>query len=183
MEDISQLVQEALSNIEEKYFRRTERDFAYELYHQMRITWHGFPFEIETTGESKVKHLNGADMIFQHPLINQHFILGETLPSFIRKFPDFLIHEFDTRNHQLVALEIKRTFNPNSILKDLAKLIVYCRGNLSYQKGIFILINPRRNVLEIPNVREMLLEFPEIEIWIARPNTNIEIINSNNINN
>ena len=80
-----------------------------------------------------------------------------------------LINEYKTRDYQLLAIEIKRTINRQNVLRDLAKLAVYCKGGLKYKKGILILVNANENrVRQFPHVNRFLTEFPELEIWIVR---------------
>lgn len=45
-----------------------------------------------------------------------------------------------------------------------------------------IILSPRRNsIVEIPEVPEILINFPMIEIWILN-RSNIEVINSTSLN-
>jgi hypothetical protein len=182
MEDIIQQLKNAIVTIDNKYFQRKERDFSYEIYHQMRR--YEYQFNVEVSSESVKNRFSLDDEILQDKLIRSCFFnVNQDINRNIIRFPDLIFHEYDTLNHQELAIEIKKIFNPELITRDIAKLAVYCYGRLKYKKGIFILVNPnpRRNVLEVPNVRELLERFPEIEIWIARPSQEIEVICSKTI--
>ncbi len=181
METIIEQIKNAVGKIEEKYFCRNERDFAYELYYQLRQNI--YPDNVEVTCETSKKRFSITDKIFDNKLIKQNFFRefpNDNRP--IYRYPDLLVHEYHTRDKQLLALEIKKRYRTVDIQRDIAKLIVYCKGSLKYKKGILILIDtPPRNIIEIPDIRRMLEIYPEIEIWIVRPNRILEIICSDTI--
>lgn len=180
MESIIEHLKKSIKLIEDRYLIRNERDFSYELYHQMRK--YEYQMNVEVSCESVKKRFSLNDEILKDELIKSCFYRNnQTINRNIIRYPDLLVHDFNSLNHQYLAIEIKKNFNAEAITRDLAKLAVYCYGRLQYKKGIFILINPRNNVLEVPNVKELLKRFPEIEIWIIRPNENLEIINSSTI--
>lgn len=170
------LLKEAIAEINEKYFFRGERDFAYEFYHQVRKK--KLPKNVEVTCETSKKRFSVSDPVFENKIILKNFF--RQIPNSCRniyRYPDLLIHEYENRKNQLVAVEIKKSPNRNIILKDLAKLAVYCHGSLDYKKGILIIIEPPNvNLLEVPDIRKLLEEFQRIEIWIIQPNE-IKIIN------
>ncbi len=171
----------AISRIDEKYYHRHERDFAYEFYHQLRIL--KWPKNVEVTCETPKKRFSYRDPILMDTLVRQCFFNDEVNENrTIHRYPDILIHEYENRNQQLVAVEIKKQYSADSITRDLAKLAVYCKGRLKYKRGILIVINPNRNfnrILERPEVKTLLQDFPEIQIWIARPGIQLEIICKN----
>lgn len=177
MKKILQELKFAIKNIDVKYFERNERDFAYELYHQMKLAIK-LPPKVEITSESTKRRFNIGEDILKLKTIKKYFFNSNNNSSnIILRFPDLLIHEFDTRDNQLLAVEVKKSSNSNLILRDLAKLVVYCKGQLVFKKGILILVNPsNRNFIEVPSIKEMLKNFPEVEIWIAKPNEPIEVI-------
>lgn len=180
MENIIEHLKKSIKLIEYRYLIRNERDFNYELYHQMRQ--YKYQMNVEVSCESVKKRFSFNDEILQDELIKSCFYRNnQIINRNIIRYPDLLVHEFNSLNHQYITIEIKKNFNPELIARDLAKLAVYCYGRLQYKKGIFILINPRGNVLEVPNVKELLKRFPKIEIWIVRPDKNLEIINSTTI--
>lgn len=162
-------VKEAIQKMESKYFERGERDFSYELYHQLRSMKIEEPVEV-TCETGKAKSLSLRDSIFNNELIRQYFFTENNNDNFTyRRIPDLLFHEYYTRDHQLLAVEIKKTISQINVLKDLAKLAVYCHGRLKYKNGVLILINADENrVRNFPQVRNFLTQFPELEIWIVR---------------
>jgi hypothetical protein len=167
---MKEILRIALGNIKARYFQRGERDFSYELYHQLRLMKE-IKEPVEVTCETgKTKLITLRDSIFKNDLIRQHFFVEDTYNNFVyRRIPDLIIHEYNTRDHQLLAIEIKKAITRQNVLKDLAKLAVYCHGRLKYKKGILILVNAdERRVRQFPNVNRFLTEFPELEIWIVR---------------
>jgi hypothetical protein len=175
------LLKNAIKRIEQKYFERKERDFAYELYHQLRLL--ELPNKTEVTCEHPKHRINFNDAILQDKLIKKSFFRdGTNENKRIYRYPDLLIHEFENRDQQLLAVEIKKRGNANQIRKDLAKLVVYCRGELNYKKGILIIIQPfdiSNQVIEVPEIREMLRNYSEVEIWTVCPQR-INVYNSLN---
>lgn len=171
----------AINSIDQKYFYRNEKEFQFELYHQLRKL--DLPPRTEVTCETGKKRFSFNDEVLNDPLIKKNFFRDEINPNIpIYRYPDLLIHEYDTRDNQLLAIEIKRTYTPQSIRKDLAKLAIYCAGRLKYKNGIMIILSPRRNsIVAIPEVPEILINFPMIEIWILN-GTDIEVINSTSLN-
>lgn len=166
----------AIKSIDTVYFDRNERDFAYELYHQLRKT--KFPQNVEVTCETRKNRFSYNDRILDNRLIRKNFFTDETnINRGIHRYPDLLIHEYENRKNQLLALEIKKTIGRKSLLRDLSKLAVYCYGQLKYKKGVMIIVNPRTNqIIEIPEVKELLKAFPKVEIWVVTA-SNINVIN------
>lgn len=183
MEETIQQLKEVIISIEDKYYQRNERDFAYELYLKMK-SFLTLPPRVEVTPESTKRRFNALEDILQMDDIKKYFFTKTNNTSkLIFRFPDLLIHEYDTRDNQILAIEIKRKVNTQLILKDIAKLIVYCQGSLKFKKGVLIIVNPNRRlrITEIPSISQLLKNYPEIEIWIARPQTEIEIICATNL--
>jgi hypothetical protein len=176
-------LKKAIERIEEKYFDRNERDFAYELYYQLRQE--KYPDNVEVTCETPKKRFKYDDKILNDTLVRRYFFRDEINENRrIFRYPDLLIHEYENRKQQLAVIEIKKQLTPDNLKRDLAKLVVYCLGRLKYKVGILIIISPNRSrnqLLEIPDIRRFLTEFREIQIWIVKPNIEIEIICSNNI--
>jgi hypothetical protein len=51
--------------------------------------------------------------------------------------------------------------------------LFYCKSDLNFKKGVLVLFGSQNRNLRgaiIPEINEILKQFPEIEIWIARPN-------------
>ena len=182
MEAIINELESAIESIESKYFSRQERDFAYELYHQMRLR--ELPNQVEVTCETGKKRFNYGDKVFSNRIICENFFKNNpNVPDFIYRVPDLLIHEYKNREQQLIAVEIKKNPSNNEILRDLSKLTAYCYGNLNYKKGILMLFKYNRNTIkEYKQIKELLKQYEKIEIWIITPEKKIDIICSNNIN-
>jgi hypothetical protein len=173
----------AIKNMDPKYFERKERDFSYELYHQIRLQ--KLPLDTEITCEHPKRRFSHSDTILEDPLVRRYFFADEIDESKkIFRYPDLLIHEFENRNQQLLAVEIKKQFNESQIKRDLAKLIVYCRGRLRYKNGVLIITQQAntRRIIEVRDIREMLRKYPEVEIWTVCPER-IDVYNSITINN
>jgi hypothetical protein len=176
-----ELLKTAVKRIDGHYFDRNERDFSYELYHQIRLL--KLPIYTEVTCETSKKRFNYNDGILDDNLIKRHFFSDETNGNRkIFRYPDLLIHEYENRNQQLLAIEIKKRVVPNDIKRDLAKLIVYCRGRLKYKNGVIIIVKPLNinRIIEMPDIREMLRRYPEVQIWSVEPEL-IQIYNSTNL--
>lgn len=175
------ILKETIKKINIEYLHRNERAFTYELYHQLRLM--ELPNKTEVTCETKKNQFHTTDVEKFNPIIKKYFYNNEEIINLkIYKYPDLLIHEYLTINNQLLAIEVKKRFNPNSFVKDLAKLAAYCTGRLKYKNGIMIILSPRRDsIVEIPEVPEILINFPMIEIWILNE-LNIEVINSLSLN-
>src|SRR5579885_733186 len=96
-----------------------ERVYCYELYHQLRCLWNGFPFslggEVDKVG-------------------NPHFQDG----PYSRSKPDLLVHEAGTMERNLACVEVKPcTRGYEEFRDDLTKLTWFCR-HARYHGGIFL---------------------------------------------
>jgi len=118
----------AAIQIDEEYFQLPvadadtvyrERVYCYELYHQLRCLWNGFPFSLG--GEvDKVKH----------PFF-------EDGPYATAK-PDFLVHRPGDMSRNLACVEVKPCCRASRDYQDdLRKLTWFCR-NARYHGGIFL---------------------------------------------
>lgn len=174
-EAINKSLKTAIKHIDEKYYLRNERDFSYELYSNLKNET--FPPNVEVTCETPKRRFSFSDNVFENKLIRKCFFGNNVENTNINRYPDLVIHQYSNRQAQYLAIEIKKTVTPALILKDLAKLVVYCRGSLKFKKGILIVLNPARRIIEIPNVKEILRLYEEIEIWIVTPDNEIEIFN------
>lgn len=172
---ITKNLETSISKIDERYFDRNERDFSYELYYNMRKL--AYPPMIEVSCETSKNRFSYNDEIFMDNLIKKCFFGNDFENTRINRYPDLIVHQYGTLSHQHLAIEIKKRINNSLVLRDLAKLVVYCRGSLNYKKGILIIIKPLRNIIDIPNVKKLLMQYPEIEIWVVKPR-NIQVINA-----
>lgn len=172
-------VKKVLTSIKSKYIvgNRNEREFAYEFYHLLRKL--KLPKNVEVTAETTKVVFSETNVIMNNTFVIKYFdkeLYSRVIRGNVYRYPDLIIHEYKNKKQQLAIFEIKKRPNITKIKKDIAKLIVYCKGRLKYQKGILILINPRLNIIEIPSITKILTEFPEIEIWVLVPNKEINII-------
>lgn len=180
MEEITDLLKTTLIEIDIIYFQRNERDFTYEVYHKIRETVlnDGIEITAETpkSGHKIPKELLEDDFFIKYFFNKNNFDFENGKFS---RTPDLLFHEYINRNQQLVAFEVKNAFeNLTKIKVDLAKLAFYNRGPLKYKKCILLLYsnNNRVSDIYIQEIKDFLKRYPEIEIWIVKPQTKIEII-------
>ena len=97
-----------------------ERVYCYELYHQLRILWGGFPYslggEIDKSG---------------HPL----FRAG----PYARSKPDLLVHVPGDMGQNLVVVEVKpATASLADMLSDIDKLSWFCGPPAEYYCGVLL---------------------------------------------
>jgi hypothetical protein len=96
-----------------------ERVYCYELYHQLRSVWNGFPFS-----------LGGEVDKMKHPF-------SENGPYATAK-PDLLVHRPGDMDRNLACVEVKRCSRASGDFRDdLKKLTWFCR-NARYHGGIFL---------------------------------------------
>lgn len=96
-----------------------ERVYCYELYHQLRCTWQGFPFS-----------LGGEVDKAGHP----HFRNG----PYARSKPDLLVHQPGNMDHNLACVEVKPCSGSwDEFRDDLMKLTWFCR-HADYHRGVFL---------------------------------------------
>lgn len=137
-------IENAIGNINgDVYFsaQAGERGFCYEFYHQMKTIW------------------------AQTGFTNNNIVLSSEIKKLIRqtrKYPDFVIHEFSSYNHQMVAFEVKNNLTTNIlkrgnnnnlfIRQDIEKLISYqlpiAEQGLNYSISIFIAINTEHEKMQ-----------------------------------
>ncbi|MEI7508842.1 MAG: hypothetical protein WCJ62_05185 [Flavobacterium sp.] len=82
-----------------KHLMRNEKDFTYELYSKLK----GIDFgnNVEVTGESTKKRFSWNDDILRDELIRTYFFRNnQNANRNIIRYPDLLIHEFETLDHQ-----------------------------------------------------------------------------------
>ncbi len=96
-----------------------ERVYCYELYHQLRCLWEGFPFslggEIDKAGHPRFKD-----------------------GPYTKAKPDLLVHMPGNMDGNLACIEVKPFDRPVSeFTSDLHKLMWFCR-HAAYHRGIFL---------------------------------------------
>lgn len=172
MIDYKSKLEDTLKLIETIYFHRNERDFSYELYHNLR----GMEIKVDLTAETPKRGYSIPKILLENIFFHKHFFTKENYDFATAKFkktPDLLFHEYQNRNHQLIAIEIKPlSKSDNLILTDIAKLMFYTKGPLNYENKTKI------NRLKI-KCSKILIDYSAIEIWIVYPNR----VHKNWINN
>jgi hypothetical protein len=159
--------------IEEKYFHRHERDFSYELYHQLRI----LNLNIDVTSETPKNSYRIPENLINLNFFKNHFFTTENydvVNNSYNRTPDLLLHEYYNRSRQILACEIKPLYQRDKLIfKDLSKLLFYTESNLRYENGILILFSPHENERKLAQLKNkyqnILVNFPKIEIWIVYP--------------
>lgn len=124
-----------LNLVPNQYFGKTERLFAYEFYHQFRKYREEENFlndDLIVIDAELPKEVLTPEQAAEHNL----------LPLDSLMYPDFIIHERETGNHQLLVSEIKaeRYLSQEKFIKDLNKLISY-KVRYNFQYAVFIAIN------------------------------------------
>jgi len=174
MKIITERLKAAIHNIDSKYFVRNERDFAYEIYYQLRLL--NLQESVELICETGKNRFNNGDTVFKDKKLNK---IGKDLiaPENICRVPDILIHYYDNdnRKQQLLGIEIKKHPTISQIHKAFAKLAAYNKGNLRYQKSILFLFDFDKNKLsEIRSITELLKN--HVDVWIIKPNKEVDCL-------
>jgi hypothetical protein len=123
----------SINNIDERYYHK-ERIFCYELYYKLKI---------HMANNNEI-----IDEIVLHSELPKRRLDPQTAhdlgltPLEQLMSPDFLLHEENTGNHQLVAIEVKADKNLGhaKLLKDLQKLH-QLKTHYLFQYGVFLGIN------------------------------------------
>lgn len=173
MIDYKKKLKKVLEAIDRKYIERKERDFSYELYHQLR----GLNFDVDVTGETPKRPCRIPEILLTNSFFKKYFFKTENYDlekNDYNRTPDLLFHEYGTKNNQLIACEIKPLSKTNDLIyRDIAKILYYTQSNLRYESGILILFSPNENIRKIKQLKnryqKTLSQFPEIEIWIVYP--------------
>lgn len=163
----------ALKSIDKLYFQRNERDFSYELYYQLRK----LSLEIDITAETPKNSYRIPKKLITNSFFKKYFFSTENydlVKNCFNRTPDLIFHEYDNKNRQLLACEIKPLNKSNALIyKDIAKLLYYTQSNLRYECGVLILFSPNENDRKLEQLKNVyqnaLVNFPKIEIWIVYP--------------
>jgi hypothetical protein len=128
-EHLRELIRGATSRVGPQYFQLPvadadavyrERVYCYELYHQLRCLWDGFPLSLG--GEVDKRG-------------NPHFENG----PYARAKPDFLVHRPGDMEENLASVEVKSAIVDLADLRaDLRKLVWFCQ-NARYFRGVFLI--------------------------------------------
>lgn len=168
-----EIIINCLKKINEIYFIRNERDFTYELYHILR----GLKLDIDVTAETPKSLCRIPEKLINSKFFKDYFFTSENYDVVNNSFnrtPYLLLHEYDNKNRQLLACEIKPLNQRNKLIyKDITKLLYYTESNLRYECGILILFSPRDNDMKLNKLKnkyqKALINFSKIEIWIIYP--------------
>jgi hypothetical protein len=77
-----------------------------------------------------------------------------------------------------IYFKIRKKISPFSVKKDLAKLSSFCRGKSAFSLGVMLLLNPtNKSISEIPDLMNILTQYPMVEIWIIRA-SDIEVLSA-----
>lgn len=164
----------ALKSIDVIYLQRNERDFTYELYHQLRK----LKLNIDVTAETPKRPFRIPSELIKNLFFQNYFFSSKNFNLVNSRFsrtPDLLFHEYENKNRQILACEIKPLSKNNDLIyRDLSKLLYYSKSSLRYECGILILFSPNDNDRKLNQLKnkyqKVLIEFPQIEIWIVYPN-------------
>jgi len=165
-------IEHALSAIDNKYLTvdkiNYERMFQFELYHQI-----------------KMQNIEQTDLTPEFKKESKYFRenpFSETIGNYI---PDLLIHNFNNRENQNIAIEIKsiNRNNMNSIYNDIKKLMCYCHNSanaLNYRIGLLILYDgdfiKKYNRVRIykSKIKDLFnYTYNPVEIWLLKENHSI----------
>jgi hypothetical protein len=126
--------------------QKTERVFAYELYHQFRLlmsqnkSYENIRFDGEVGKQQHVK------------IDDYGLTLSNFNPQQIHFSPDLVIHkgqDYNDIKNQMVIVEIKtKRVNRNELLKTFLKLIHYIRA-FNFQYAVFLTVNTEFNEIKI----------------------------------
>lgn len=127
-----------------------ERVYCYELYHQLRCDWEGFPFS-----------LGGEIDKGEHP----HFRGG----PYAHAKPDLLVHGPGDMDRNLACVEVKPCLrSADEFAADLEKLTWFCR-HARYHRGLFLVYGvqedetPERVLLQT-KLRRAAANNPQIDL-------------------
>jgi hypothetical protein len=156
MQQLNDILVTATSRIAEPYFRLPidggqarlfERNYCYELYHQMRREWPD-PCEYALNGEIDKRG---------HPLIRP---MGEA-----QAIPDLLVHTPSHMVGNFAIIEVKTAeTNAEGIAKDIRTLARFTRPDIHYQRAILLIFGG----IDVGYVQGVAAGAPDhhpIELW------------------
>ncbi len=182
-----EVIYTALQSIQLDYFGipaggNLENNFSTELIAQLRRIMPNYrSIQFDVVKNRITPHTN---LRITRPFFN--LIITQNSDTYYFR-PDLLIHNPNDFGQQDLAIEVKRiTINPNNqtineIREDLAKLILYKKSNLGFNKGILLLaalepIEYERSIEIVNRILNINGNFYDIfsedniSIWIASPN-------------
>lgn len=134
--------------------------------------------DIEVTSETPKRSYRIPEKLINSKFFKDYFFASENYDVVNNSFnrtPDLLFHEYENKNRQILACEIKPLSKNNELIyNDISKLLYYTNSRLRYECGILILFSPTDNDRKLNQLKnkyqKALIEFPQIEIWIVYPN-------------
>lgn len=153
------------------FYRKTERVFCYELYHQMRLLKDN-PTDYRNQFQS-----DGTQNIIISSEIAKNIIDGQR-----KSYPDFVFHNDNNHDNnddtcQFAAIEVKLAGSPSEgVTSDIIKLHKMVTGILQYQIGVLIYIGSDTNKFrkKINKIIENNTN-PDIQDFIVTQETNHNI--------
>ncbi len=163
----------AINRVGPGYFGFVERVYCYELYHFLRVAMHAYE---RINGPIRNVYLHSE---YVKVVINEEEArdIG-VFPLGGRRSPDFMLHEPNTIDHQIAAMEVKASpdLQFGEFIEDIHKLSEL-RNNYRYQIAIFHCINVDfdRIIQHLRRAEEEGIQLdPEILI-IAKPDSHLAI--------
>jgi hypothetical protein len=187
MEMVIEECKKSLNSVPQRNYQFNERNFAYELYHQMRCN---VKTKLDISGEiEKYRLLTVKDERINDDKVWNKFNLNRRNSH--RRTPDLIIHTHETPDDNLAVFEIKKGCNSNGIIQDLSKLIVYTEGRLNYQYGIMVVFNCKLDDLNKfvkaspeSDLKYFINTYKKIQVWCKdSEKSNLEILDYSNICN
>lgn len=160
---------ESLANVEFEYFKYGERTFCYELYSLIRACMNSYQ---SNNPEMNIEHLYFHAELMKKSL-NDEEIAELNLQNLDGiRYPDFLLHNENNSNHQLIAVEVKtNNLDKDNFLYDLRKLYQFA-NNYEYQRTIFLINNYEQEYIQrlfnqINNNNNLNQINFDTEIWLV----------------
>lgn len=163
MQELTQILRDATSKIQEGYFLLNidggasvyrERVYCYELYHQLRTIW---PAKTEF-------YLNGEVDKAAHPILRKLDAGGAK--------PDFLVHKpgYMSGNHAIIEVKSIRAVS-SGIKKDLKTLDLFLQ-NVKYERAIYLIygcsMDEKVLLQKISDAYDELGLVGLIEVWLHK---------------
>jgi len=156
MQELSDILAEAAQSVSGPYFSlpvengddaQLERNYCYELFHQMRLRW---PSDCKYTLSAEVDKR-------RHPVIGQ--LQGG------RVIPDLLVHTPGSMAGNHAIIEIKRAqVSASGIRKDLRSLTRFMASDIHYERGLYLLFGGA-DVALVKHVAAINNADGRIELW------------------
>ena len=173
-------IEKALASIDRRYINSEglnyEKMVQFELYHQIRL-----------------QNIEGSDLTPEFKKESKFFKENPFNESIGQYIPDLLIHSYNNKENQNVAIEVKsiRRSAMYSIWSDIKKLMCYCHAAenaLNYKIGILILYDgnfiekaKRAKIYKSKILDLFNYAYNPVEIWVLQDDHTIKKYNKGNI--